>query len=293
MKYDYIDGNTILSEYDSFSIADTLECGQCFRYSKINDKYYTVIAFGKVLRVKERDDSIIFYNTTTEEFKIIWEKYFDLNRDYNNIKNNISLNDEVIQKSVGFAPGIRILNQDFFECLISFIISQNRKIPMIMATIKNISKRYGQYLGNIEGEDYYSFPTVNELFNATEEELMECKAGFRAKYIVDAVKKVYEGIVDFNRFKNMETEKVRENLMEIKGVGPKVADCVLLFSCGRGEVFPTDVWVKRIMAYFYFDNRETAIKEIHLKAEKSYGQYAGFAQQYLFYYARTLKIGSK
>ena len=197
----------------------------------------------------------------------------------------------MLKKAVEYAPGIRILNQDRFECLISFIISQNNRIPMIKKVIENISAKYGKYIGNFNGKSYYSFPKPEELALADESGLMECKTGFRAKYIIDAVGRVLTGLTELED-DGVDTETLRKRLMEIKGVGPKVADCVMMFSFGRCETFPTDVWVKRIMSELYFSGADASVKEIHRKAEECFGEYAGYAQQYLFNYARQFKIGA-
>lgn len=292
MEYGFIDGNIVLKNYDSFEISQTLECGQCFRFEKISDENYAVIAKGKLLHIFKEGDSIIFENTSEEDFENIWRSYFDLDRDYIKIKEILSKSDDTLGKAVKYAPGIRILNQDFFECLISFIISQNNRIPMIKKVVSNISQKYGEYIGSLDGNDYYSFPEAEALSRATEAELMECKTGFRAKYIIDAVQKCLSGEINAERFKNMTTEEIRSALMSIKGVGPKVADCVMLFSLSRSDAFPTDVWVKRVMSYFYFNGEDTPVKTIHKNAYEKFGLYAGFAQQYLFNYARQFKIGA-
>ena len=291
MKYTVRENDIILHEYESFVISQTLECGQCFRFTQIGEENYIIVAFGKILNIYCDGTDIVFKNTTEEEFNNIWYNYFDFGRNYNDIKKKISENDEILQKAVEYAPGIRILNQDRFECLISFIISQNNRIPMIKKVISNISKKYGRYIGSVDGEEYYAFPNPEELIKADEAGLMECKTGFRAKYIIDAVQKVIHGEINLNA-DNMDTETLRKMLMTIKGVGPKVADCTMMFSFGRCETFPTDVWVKRIMSELYFNGREASVKEIHQKAEECFGDYAGYAQQYLFNYARQFKIGA-
>ena len=290
MKYTVRENDIILHEYESFVISQTLECGQCFRFTQIGEENYIIVAFGKILNIYCDGTDIVFKNTTEEEFNNIWYNYFDFGRNYNDIKKKISENDEILQKAVEYAPGIRILNQDRFECLISFIISQNNRIPMIKKVIGNISKKYGRYIGSVDGEEYYAFPNPEELIKADEAGLMECKTGFRAKYIIDAVQKVIHGEINLNA-DDMDTETLRKMLMTIKGVGPKVADC-MMFSFGRCETFPTDVWVKRIMSELYFNGREASVKEIHQKAEECFGDYAGYAQQYLFNYARQFKIGA-
>lgn len=291
MKYITDGKDIVLTEYESFVISQTLECGQCFRFERVGEENYVVIAFGKILNIYQDGGNIVFKNTTEDDFKNIWIKYFDLDRNYGEIKARISENDEILKKAVDYAPGIRILNQDRFECLISFIISQNNRIPMIKKVIGNISRKYGRYIGSFGGEEYYAFPEPEELVQADEAGLMECRTGFRAKYIMDAVHKVLHGDIRLNA-DDMDTDSLREMLMTIKGVGPKVADCTMMFSFGRCETFPTDVWVKRIMSELYFGGREAGVKEIHEKAEECFGEFAGYAQQYLFNYARQFKIGA-
>jgi len=287
MKYVEKENKIILEEADSFDIEQILECGQCFRFNNLSPKEYVIIARSKVLHIKQEENKVEFYPSTKSEFENIWINYFDLDRDYNEIK-NILKEDNILKEAIKFAPGIRILNQDPWECLISFIISQNNRIPMIKQVIKNICEKYGTKSG-----DYFLFPTLEQISKADEKELLSCKTGFRAKYIMDAIKNVSSKNIDFEKMKALPTGTLRSKLMEIKGVGEKVSDCVLLFSMDRKETFPTDVWVKRIMEHFYFNGKETKIKTIHSLAEEKFGEYAGFAQQYLFHYARKLKIGTK
>lgn len=290
IEYTQKGDKVILTKYDSFDIEETLECGQCFRFYKLDEKEYKIIAFNKVLNIKQYQNKIIeFYPCTFNEFEEIWIKYFDLNRNYEDIKKVLSNKDPVLKEAIEFAGGIRILNQDTYECLISFIISQNNRIPMIKKVIENISISYGNEI--ISGN--YSFPQPEQLHKLTVEEIMTCKTGFRAKYIKDAVDKIINKELALEEFNSMPTALLRENLMKIYGVGIKVADCVMLFSAEKYEVFPTDVWVKRVMQYFYFDNQEVNIKKIHELANEKWGDYAGFAQQYLFHYARIKQIGKK
>ena len=284
--YDYYaeEEKIVFKNLSSFIIGEILECGQCFRFEKLEENKYKIIACGKILFIEQSENEVAFFPTTEEEFKNIWISYFDIERDYSAIKEVLTRDDDVMHNATAFASGIRILKQEPFECLISFIISQNNRIPKIKQVIKNISQRYGNQLD----EGSYAFPTVEQLINVSEAELTERKTGFRAKYIRDAVIKVHTGEIDFESFKTMETEEVRKKLLTIFGVGPKVSDCFLLFSLSRHEVFPTDVWIKRIMQYYYFQDVETHIREIHSLAYDKYGDYAGMAQQYLFHYARNL-----
>lgn len=290
LEYTQMDNKVILTKYDSFDIEETLECGQCFRFYKLSEKEYRIIAFNKVLNIKQYENIIIeFYPCTINEFENIWIRYFDLNRNYLEIKEVLSKKDPVLKEAIEFAGGIRILNQDTYECLISFIISQNNRIPMIKKVIENMCKLYGNKIV----DDNYTFPQPKQLNKLTIEEIMTCKTGFRAKYIKDAVNKIINKEILLEDFNIMHTSLLRENLMSIYGVGIKVADCVMLFSAEKYEVFPTDVWVKRVMQYFYFDNKEVNIKKIHELAKEKWGDYAGFAQQYLFHYARIKQIGKK
>ncbi len=287
MKY-FEENNIVhLTEQDSFDIEQTLECGQCFRFEKKDEKEYRIIAKGKVLNLKQTDDETILFPCTAEDFENIWFDYFDLGRNYEHVKTILS-EDPELKKAIAFGSGIRILNQDPFECLVSFIISQNNRIPMIKKVIKNISERWGKEVG---GE--YLFPDICSLENSDGASLMECKTGFRHKYITDCLEKLKRGDIKLEELKQKDTETAKRELMSIKGVGTKVADCVLLFSYGRSEVFPTDVWIKRVMEHIYFGDSDRTIGEIHSFAKEKWGKYAGFAQQYLFYYARTLKISKK
>lgn len=287
MNYIEKENKIIMTDFQSFNIREILECGQCFRFEEIEELHYTIVAYERVLNIKQYNDRVEFYPSNKEDFENIWIDYFDLNTNYDDIK-NILKDDEIVNKAIEYAPGIRILNQDPFECLISFIISQNNRIPMIKQVIKNISEKYGK-----EESGYYLFPTLEQLKKSNSEELKVCKAGFRDRYILDAIEKIDKNKVCLKNLYNMPSDEAKENLLLIKGVGTKVADCVLLFSLKKNDVFPTDVWVKRVMEYFYFDEQDTPIKTIHNFAKEKWGNLSGYAQQYLFYYARSKKIGTK
>ena len=293
MDFEVKNNNIVIKNNIGFNLKDTLECGQCFRFEVLSDYEYLVIAHERLLKVKEADGKIVFFDTTHEDFENIWIPYFDFERDYDSIKNTLKGKDDFLKTAVEYAPGIKILNQEFFECLISFIISQNNQIPNIKRVIANLSEAYSYPLGTLNGKTYYAFPTAEALLDAGIDGLMKCKTGFRAKYITDACEKFISGEISTERISKMDTASAKELLMSIKGVGPKVSDCVLLFSLGRYDVFPTDVWVRRVMSELYFGGKPVKINDIHSFAEKNFGSLAGFAQQYLFYYARTLKIGAK
>lgn len=283
--------NLIVESVDSFEPKHVFECGQCFRWNQEDDGSFTGVAYGKVLNVSKKDNNIVLKNTNLEDFKSIWYDYFDLERDYIDVKKRLR-DDETLKKAIDFGDGIRILNQDEWEILISFIISANNRIPMIMRAINLLSEKYGEFAGEYKGVKYYSFPTPQSLSGLTVEDLADCKTGFRAKYIIAAADMVASGEIDIYSIKGMETELARKELMKFSGVGPKVSDCIMLFSMSKQDAFPIDVWVKRVMEYFYLEE-DTKLPEIQSYANEKFGNLAGFAQQYLFYYARELGIGKK
>lgn len=291
------DNDLMLEDVSDFDIEDTLECGQCFHFTRLAEKEYELVAFGKYLHIRqcrERENSkassFIFYNTSMKDFNEIWKSYFDLDTDYEIIKESIIKADERLAEVILKHSGIRILRQDFFETLISFIISQNKQICHIKQIVHMISEKYGQPITIKDGRTAYAFPTARELFNVSEEELRECKVGFRAPYIRQAVCRVYEREIEGDMLKNMTFYEARERLMSIKGVGEKVANCVLLFGLSFTSAFPVDVWMKRIMEEMYF--HKAAKKDVIEKfADELFGKYAGYAQQYLFTYGRDMEVG--
>ena len=287
---EYEDG-IIIDNLKDFNPVHIFDCGQCFRWNREEDRSYTGVAFGKVLNVKEEEGRIIFTNTNMEDFNNVWFDYFDLERDYGEIKDVLS-EDPILREGIKFGEGIRILNQDPFETLISFIISANNAIPRIKRSIELISQRYGKYIEEFRGKKYFAFPSPAELSVATVEELKECKVGFRGKYILDGTDNILNRQIDLDEIKSLPTENVKEKLMKIKGIGDKVSSCIALFSMRKGDAFPIDVWVKRVMEYFYL-RKDTKPKEILSFADNKFGRYKGFAQQYLFYYARELGIGKE
>lgn len=279
----------MLDQLSHFDITQILESGQVFRFSKLSDHSYLLNARQKLIKITQQhhSSSAIFYNTSTSEVDQIWLPYFDISTDYEKIAHTLSEKDDFMREAIQFGKGIRILKQEPWEMLISFIISQNKAIPHIKQCISNISQRFGRPLEGIDEEQSsYTFPTPRELVEATEEELRECKVGFRAPYIKDACNKVVSGEVVLNDLYTMPTEEARIELMKIKGVGPKIADCILLFAYGKSEVFPTDVWIKRVIEGVYFKGKNVPLKEIQEFASSYFGSLAGYAQQYMFYYGR-------
>jgi len=290
MKLYEKDNLVILEEIENFDAKAIFTCGQAFRWYEEGDGSFTTVHLGRVLNVLNEKDRVIFKGTNLKEFDEIWMDYFDLNTDYKEIRKVLS-NNEILPKAMEYGEGIRILNQNHFEMLISFIISANNMIPRIKKSIEVISMRYGKFICEDENRKYYSFPTVEELSRATVEDLREfAKVGFRDKRIFDTVNMILNEKIDLDNFENLETDILREELLKFSGVGNKVADCIMLFSYKRGEVFPVDVWIKRVMEELFI-KEETPVKKISKEADRIFGKYAGYAQQYLFYYGREEKIG--
>jgi N-glycosylase/DNA lyase len=285
-----VKNGVIIEGVRDFDPVHIFECGQCFRWLREEDGSYTGVAKGKAVNVGYRDDRLHIMNSSAEDFADIWFEYFDLGRDYSEIKKLLAT-DDVMKKAVEFGGGIRLLKQDIWEALISFIISANNRIPMIMKVVASISKEYGKPI-SFGGRSFYSFPETGELSCRSIEELEACRAGFRCRYIALTSQLIHENAVNLEGLGRLDTGDARKELMRLPGVGPKVADCVLLYSGTKYDAFPTDVWVKRVMEELYI-KRNAGFREIQEFAGRKFGQLAGFAQQYLFYYARENKIGAK
>lgn len=276
----------ILKGQTSFVPSHIFECGQAFRWKKLDEEAYRFIFRDMVLEARATDDAIEIIGDFRDEKDII--NYFDLNTDYDAIKNTLSANDEVIRKAIDFGGGMRILKQDPFETYISFIISANNQIKNIKNTIKKLSQMYGKKLNNpFDEEEYYAFPSPLALSNAKSEDIKEyARAGFRSERIVIASKMAQEGIIDFEELKERSIDDIRKTLLEVPGIGEKVFQCILLFGLGRTDSFPVDVWVKRVMEELYYGGEERNKKLIQEDGLKRFGDLSGYAQQYLFYYMR-------
>lgn len=294
MDYNIIETSKgiLIKDINDFQPKHIFECGQAFRWYVEEDGSYTAIHNKKIINVKKDKKDLILSNTNLSDFHNIWYDYFDLGTDYGKIKEELS-KDPVLKEAISFGEGIRILNQEPFETTISFIISANNQIPRIKKSIELISQNYGRSIGSYKGKEYFSFPNAEILAQAREGELEKnCKVGYRAKYIINTSKMIKEGKVVLDNLYNLPTKEAKEILMKLPGVGPKVSDCILLFSLNKNDTFPVDVWVKRVMEHFYF-KKNTSNKIISNFAEEKFGDLGGFAQQYLFYYARELGIGRK
>lgn len=284
-----------LENIDSFELADIFECGQCFRWNKQEDGSYTGIFKRNVINVKKENchqgtSLVTIKGICDGNIKDVVEDYFDLNRNYEEIKEKLSKIDDNVKTSIEYGKGIRILNQDLWEMIISYIISANNNIPRIKGIIERLSKAYGDEI-EWNGEKYYTFPTPEQLKDVTVADYRKLGTGFRDIRLYETVHMILDKKVDLEQLQNEpDTNKVREQLLTLSGVGPKVADCILLFSTlKRFEVFPVDVWVRRVMNELYIKNEdETKVnkKQIEKLAHEKFGNLAGIAQQYLFYWKR-------
>ncbi len=253
------------NQTENFDLAQTLDCGQCFRWERQKDGSYTGVAFSRVLNISEENRAQVLEDE-------LWRNYFDVQLNYSRIRTDLSEGDTVLAEAAKFAPGMRILNQEPWEALCSFIISQNNNIPRIKGIVARLCTQFGEEIGG----GYFSFPTPEKLAELKVDDLAEIRSGFRAKYILSAAQKVASGEVDLGALKTAPLPEARARLMTITGVGPKVADCTLLYGLHRLEAFPMDVWMKRAMQTLFPG-----------KEPESFGQYAGIAQQYIFHYSRN------
>ena len=266
-------GAVITSDID---IAKTLDCGQAFRFSE-SDGVWRGVAMGRALSLTQEGNKITLFDVKEEEFNSLWRGYFDLDRDYEMIKSSVSSN-EILKKATDFSDGIHILRQEPWEAVCSFIISANNNIPRIKGIISRLCENFGFKIA----DGLFTFPSAERIAALALDDLAVIKSGFRAKYILDAAQKFSRNEIDIDALYTLPIDKARNTLMTIKGIGPKVADCALLFGWGRVECFPVDVWIRRAMNHFFGENG--------LPSEAV--EYAGIVQQYLFYWARTtgLKI---
>lgn len=280
----------ILRNAKSFEPVHIFECGQCFRWNKEEDGSYTGVIKNSVINVKKLGKDVEFTGVCDENIKQICEEYFNLQTNYEAIKEKLSNIDIYLKNSIEYGNGIRILKQDLWETLLSFIISANNNIPRIKTIIERIAKKYGNRI-EYRNKMYYTFPTPEMLQNASIDNFRGLGLGFRDVRIYETVQRTLKGEIDLEKLKQEEnTEVLRKKLLEIPGVGPKVADCVMLFALNRFDVFPVDVWVKRVISELYFNKKEQTPNVIHEFAEKQYGNLAGLAQQYLFYWRRENSI---
>lgn len=266
-------GNDILLALPSceLDLAQTLDCGQAFRWGRQPDDSYIGVAQGRRLHISRSGDELLLHSTTMEDYHSVWQDYFDLGRDYTALKEQFA-HDTVLCGALDYAGGIRVLRQEPWETICTFIISANNNIPRI----KGIVERLSQLCGEPLGQGCYTFPTPAAMAELTEDDLAPLRCGYRDKFLLDAARKVASGELSLDEVTALPTAEARAALMLINGVGPKVADCALLFGFGRSECFPMDTWMKKVMAVLYPQGLPDGLLTN-----------AGIAQQYLFHYARN------
>ena len=276
----------VITGLKDFDLTHIFECGQCFRWNMVSDGTYVGVAKERALKITQNGDTAILYDTRIDDFENIWYEYFDLGRDYGAIKKEL-FDGDIMDKAIKYGGGIRILRQDLWETVISFIISASNNIPRIKGIIERLCAMYGKEIEYM-GEIYYSFPSVSALSTLTREDLAPIRAGYRDKYILDAAYKFGSGELSQETIYAKNSEDAKKALMSINGIGNKVANCIMLFGLGHAHSFPVDVWIKRVMEYYFFD-KEQSIDEISRFAKEKFGSLGGYAQQYLFFYARENK----
>lgn len=268
------DNISILSQND-FNIKDILECGQIFSFVKINDNEYNVISSNKLAKVCINNNVSVIYSNDLEYFY----NFFDLNTDYTFIKKQIININKDYSNCINLGAGIRILKQDAFQTIISFIISANNNIKRIKNILFKMSEKFGS---KIENSNYYAFPTLKQLLKATEKDFYELGAGYRSEYLVDTLKKLNTEEFSIENLNKLSTEQLKQKLLTLKGVGPKVADCILLFGFSRTDVFPVDTWIRK--AYYNIESKKLSDEKISSYFVSVFKNLSGYAQQYLFNY---------
>ena len=289
-NYGKVEGSMVTIENNCFSIPQICESGQCFRLDAVSEDTYELLAGSRYLKIRIRENlaeaagrdgnrkansqgETILY-CTEEEYDTFWKEYFDLSVSYSDYIGQIDEQDDYLKNAAAFGGGIRILRQDTWEMIITFILSQQNNIPRIKGLIRALSERYGKKCETPEGRAYYAFPCAEELSRAAEEELRELKLGYRSKYICQTARMVAGGEIDLDALKEMEYTEARTELMRLSGIGGKVADCICLFALHQMDAFPVDTHIKKVLELHY----------PHGFPFEKYRGCAGVMQQYIFYY---------
>ena len=274
MKYTNNGSEIELTEISDFDPVRIFECGQCFRWNADEKGVYTGVVKNRAARLR-REGNSIFISGSIEDFESIWRDYFDLDRDYKEIRRRLCI-DDFMQKATEYGAGIRILRQDKWEALCSFIISQCNNIPRIKKIISTLCQEFGEKI-EFDNKQYYTFPKAQLLASLNESDLAPLHCGYRAAFIINAAKSIVEETVNLEELSKETYDSAREKLKQLRGVGDKVADCTILFGLNMLDAFPKDVWIKRAITQQYSKNFDPII----------FTPYAGIAQQYIFYYARS------
>lgn len=260
-----------------FNVQQIADSGQCFRMNNIGDNTYSLVAFNKYLEIEQLDKNQVNFRCEDEDFETLWADYFDLNYDYGNVVHSIhNSEDDFLKKAVEYGEGIRILKQDLWETIVSFIISQRKSIPAIKSTIEKLCMKFGEKK-SFEGKVYYTFPSPEVIAEQSMEDLQGLALGYRDKYILSTAKTIANGAVDLEHIKQMNREDAILELKKLSGVGEKVANCVALYGMHKIDAFPIDVWIKRVVDTYYGGSFDT----------NTYKGFNGVVQQYMFYYMKN------
>ena len=268
-----------------FKLDDTITCGQIFRYKKLEDNSYDVILKDRVINVYVLDNYLYVSSSNEDNLNEVVINYFDLNNDYDLINKFLIKKDSKLKDAILFSSGLKMIRQDPFETVMEYIISANNGVPQITNALNNIAEHYGKEV-NFNGKKYYLFPSYEELANVTIDELRSFKTGFRDKYLKEMIDKLNNKDFFLDDIYELDTDEALLKLMKNKGIGMKVASCILLFAYQKYDVFPVDTWVKKIMLNDYGIKGEKNIKDF---AKNTYGKYSAIAIQYLFNYSRNSK----
>ena len=283
----------ILQNVDSFELNHIFDCGQCFRRNQQSDWSYTWIFWNNILNIQKKPDSVNFSWIVDWDSQTIVNQYFDLGRDYAKIKSELSKVDNYMKESIEYWHGIRLLNQNLRETIISFIISANNNIPRIKWIIERLSQKYWTEIDR-NWQIYYTFPTAQQLKDVSISDYRKLWLWFRDVRLYETTRMVLDWKIDLNSLYKKDTQTVKNELLNLSWIWPKVADCILLFSdLKRLEVFPIDVRVRRVMNQLYIhkpDETKVNKNQIQRLAREKFWDYAWLAQEYLFYRARTQKI---
>lgn len=257
----------------NFSLRQICDSGQCFRMREEADGSYTIIANADFLRMEQCGEEVTF-QCSEEDYETIWKEYFDLNTDYAKFIRAIDADDSCLQAAADFGSGIRILKQDVWEMIITFIISQQNNIKRIRKCIDTICERYGEKQLAPDGTMFYSFPAPESLAKASEEEFCSCNLGYRSKYLVQTSRVIAEGEFALQRLEKLDYPRAKAELLKLSGIGSKVADCICLFGLHMLDAFPIDTHIIKVL-------------EEHYPKGFPFEKYPGFAgvlQQYIFYF---------
>lgn len=282
-----VNGDVVVCTDDVFSLKDTLQSGQTFRWNPYNDGFLGVVG-ENICYVSQHENNVVFHDCKLDDYNHIWKNYFSFDKDYQSIRHALEY-DSNVKKAMDYCAGIRIMRQPLWETVISFIISANNNIPRIMSIIERLSAKFGECKHSLYG-DFYTFPSSESLANADIMAIRSCGTGYRDEYIKRTAIAFANGNFSGDNLNKLSRYEARKELMKLYGVGAKVADCILLFSVGFDDAFPIDTWVKKIMCELYAKNEDpksVSVKKLEKLAERQFPLYAGYAQQVLFHYIRN------